>query len=549
MSRATPLGEPDLPSAEPRRRSRAVFGGATLVLFLALAVAHTWPLATSPGKLSRNDNGDTVLHEWIMAWVVHQAETDPTHLFDANIFYPERHTLAYSDPLIVESAMAAPLFAAGASPVTAYNVVLILGLALSGWTTCLVVERWTRRWLAGILSGSLMAFNAFTLTVLPQIQFLHLEFLPLALFALDRLLVAPKARHAVLLAVWYVLEALTGNYLLVFTAIALTVGALVRPGDWLGARFRAAAPHVLLASALAVAALAPFLYPYLEAHWEVGLVRTLEGAATYSASLTDYLVAAGTWHFNHWSSVFLKGSALFPGIGAMVLVVAALVNRVAWRDRRARMLLAIGVVAFVLSFGPKVVVYRWLYYAFPLLSGIRAVDRFGEITLAAVAILAGFGLSALMRRWPGRAAIVLGTCFVTVANAEAWRAPLPYTPFDGIPPIYHSLANAGADAVIIGFPFHGPGGNFQNAPLMLGSTRFWKPLVNGYSGFNPPSFYDHVERLQSFPDHASIEYLRQLGVTHIVVRWNFSRLPAIAAFPELRLWDAEEGIRIYQLQR
>ena len=549
MSAARPRASFDLPPAQPRWRSRAAVGGATLVLFLALAAAHTWPLATAPGRLSRNDNGDTVLHEWIMAWVVHQAATDPAHLFDANIFYPERHTLAYSDPLIVEAAMAAPLLGAGASPVVAYNVVLMLGLALSGWTTCLVVQRWTGRWLPGILSGSLMAFNAFTLTVLPQIQFLHLEFLPLALLALDRLLQAPKARHAVLLAVWYVLEALTGNYLLVFTAIALIVGTAVRPGDWLGSRFRAVAPRALLAGGLAVAALAPFLYPYLEAHWEVGLVRTLEGAATYSASLTDYLVAAGTWHFNHWSYVFLKGSALFPGIAAMILVVASLLSRVAWRDRRARMLLGIGVVGFVLSFGPKVVVYRWLYYAFPLLAGIRAVDRFGELALAAVAVLAGFGLAALMRRWRGRAALVLGLISVAAVNAEAWRAPLAYTPFDGIPGIYHSLANAGDNAIIVGFPFHGPAGNFQNTPLMLGSTRFWRPLVNGYSGFNPPSFYEHVEHLQKFPDRASIDYLRQLGVTHIVVRWNFKGLPAMAAFPELRLWDADEAIRIYKLER
>jgi hypothetical protein len=36
---------------------------AAFVLFAALAVAHTWPLATHPGTLSRNDNGDTVLIE------------------------------------------------------------------------------------------------------------------------------------------------------------------------------------------------------------------------------------------------------------------------------------------------------------------------------------------------------------------------------------------------------------------------------------------------------------------------------------------------------
>ena len=50
-----------------------------------------------------------------MAWVSHQVVTNPLHLFDANIFYPERYTLAYSDHLFVQSMMGAPLLWAGAA--------------------------------------------------------------------------------------------------------------------------------------------------------------------------------------------------------------------------------------------------------------------------------------------------------------------------------------------------------------------------------------------------------------------------------------------------
>ena len=64
---------------------------------MVLTVAHTWPLASAPASWSRNDAADTILHEWILAWVPHQLWNDPLHLFDANIFYPERYTLAYSD--------------------------------------------------------------------------------------------------------------------------------------------------------------------------------------------------------------------------------------------------------------------------------------------------------------------------------------------------------------------------------------------------------------------------------------------------------------------
>src|SRR6185436_11697680 len=150
------------------------FTGASLLFFAALTVAHTWPLATDPGRLSRNDTHDTIHHEWILAWDAHQIVNDPRHLFDANIFYPEPDTLAYSDHLIVQGVMAAPLLWLGASPVLAYNLVLIAGLALTGWTASLVVARWTENRLAGILSGSLLAFNAMTLTRFAEIQDQHL---------------------------------------------------------------------------------------------------------------------------------------------------------------------------------------------------------------------------------------------------------------------------------------------------------------------------------------------------------------------------------------
>src|SRR5437867_220453 len=94
-------------------------------LFAVLTVAHTWPLATHPATLSRNDNGDTVLIEWSLAWVAHQLPRDPFHLFDANIFYPAEHALAFSEHLFTLAMMGAPFSWIGASPVLVFNILLL----------------------------------------------------------------------------------------------------------------------------------------------------------------------------------------------------------------------------------------------------------------------------------------------------------------------------------------------------------------------------------------------------------------------------------------
>ena len=76
------------------------------------------------------DLGDPLFSIWRIGWVLHQLEVDPLRLFDANIFYPERLTLTFSDPMILPALAAAPMLAAGVHPVLVYNVLLIAGFWL-----------------------------------------------------------------------------------------------------------------------------------------------------------------------------------------------------------------------------------------------------------------------------------------------------------------------------------------------------------------------------------------------------------------------------------
>ena len=350
---------------------------ATLALFVVLAIVHTWPLASDPGHLTRHDNRDTMLNEWIVAWVAHQAPRDPLHLFDGNIFYPERDTLAYSEAMLPQAAMAAPVFALGGSPVLAYSLLLLAGFALTGWSLCLVIRKWTGDWTAGIVSGAIFAFNAHTLTRIPHLQAQHVEFLPPALLALDALLLQPGGRRAARLAAWSVLQATTSVYLLVFTFFAIVAGVLARPRDWLGGRFVPAAQALAIAAALSALVLVPFLLPYYHANQDQGLTRSLSDAAMYSATWRDYLSTPSRLWYPLWSYRFFANTALFPGACGLALALLAMAHCDAFRDPRARMCLAIGILGVALSFGPRLPGYATLYALLPVLRAIRATARSG----------------------------------------------------------------------------------------------------------------------------------------------------------------------------
>ena len=167
---------------------------AQLALFATLAVAHTWPLVTGLASLSRTDNADTALNAWILAWVAHQLPLAPLQLFDANIFYPEPRTLAFSEHMVVQGVMGLPLFALGLSAVTVYNLLVIVGFATSGLAMTIVVERWTGSARAGLVAGIAYAFNAHTLVRFGHMQALHVQFLPFAVAALHDLVDRPAWR-------------------------------------------------------------------------------------------------------------------------------------------------------------------------------------------------------------------------------------------------------------------------------------------------------------------------------------------------------------------
>ena len=79
--------------------------------------------------------------------------------------------------------MGAPLRWLGALAGPRLQRAVIAGFALSAWAMCLLVTRWTGSRAAGAVAGHrCFAFNAHTLTRLPHLQALHVEFLPLVLW-------------------------------------------------------------------------------------------------------------------------------------------------------------------------------------------------------------------------------------------------------------------------------------------------------------------------------------------------------------------------------
>ena len=531
---------------------------------------HSWPLASDPLHLTRLDNDDAALNTWIIAWVAHILPRHPLQLFEAPIFYPEPHALAYSEHLLVPALLGAPLLWLGASPVLVHNLLLIAGLTLSGWSTYLVMVRWTGSYGAAVVAGLLYAFNAHTLTRFVHLQAFHVWLLPAMLYAFDRVLSggtchpatqSPRrgdpGRHVLLLVAAFVGQALSSNYLMVFSTVSLVAIAMVRPGDWAAASRGKTRTHLAVAALASVMVLAPFVYPYYEVGRGGTLTHTLAEISHYSASWREYLATGSRLHFEWWSRPFMTDTALFPGVLALALVAVVIGSGDLRRDPRARMAATITLVGLTFSFGTTLPGYWWLHQHVPLLGALRNVERWGWLALAGIAMLAGLGTAA-MGRWiaarrPGLAWPVVASTLCIGVTIEALRAPVAFTEFSSIPKLYERLA--GDEPVVLAeFPFYAGRAWSQNGRYLLNNTRYFRPLINGYSGYWPPPWPARAQVLESFPSQAAVDALRALDTTHLTVhvqafgrRHGDAALAAIDQVPGLTLLTEEEGIRLYRL--
>ena len=211
---------------------------------------------------------------------------------------------------------------------------------------------------------------------------------------------------------------------------------------------------------------------------------------------------------------------------------------IAARDRRRELFLIYGglaLLAFWASFGPAGFLYSALYNVVPMFTWLRAPARFGLIVGFGLSVLAGVAISAWLER-VRRPAMVTAVLVLVAAGELAVPLTLPEVP--PVAPVYRTLATLPRGPVIE-MPFFYPQvGLFQHTNYMLASTAHWMPLVNGYSDYIPPDFYEHVMLLAPFPSRDAFKILEPNA--RALRRVSHERLQHRE--PQRRA-DAAEGVR------
>ncbi|MFC7547125.1 hypothetical protein [Plantactinospora sp. GCM10030261] len=513
-----------------------------------VAVLMTWPTLRYPRYTIPQDTWDPTLQAWQMAWSGHILRTDPAQLWHSNTFFPEPWSFAFSDTLLGY----APLGMLGTGPEAAllrYNILFVLAHALATFGAYALARQLGAGRIGAAVAGASYTYAPWLLAQAGHLHVISNGGIPLALAMLARGHgwslrhgYRPERRNAGwALAGWLVASwqlslgfgiGLPFAYLLGLIVLVAGATYLVKR-IFLWPERRPFGVRLLLADLgggaifAAVGALLaiPFfkvaeLHPYAK--------RSLGEVAAFSPPADGFLIAPAESRI--WGELHEPARAglpwhpemtLIPGYVLYGLAVAGLLFSV-WTLRQRLLLLGGTVLTLLLAMGTEFLGGRYTYLPLfdhlPGWDGIRTPGRLTLWTTLLLGLLAAGAVTAFAARvrelaahrvppWPGpwlRLATLLPLVLVLVEG-------LNVTPHPIVPPQPAAFRTLDGPLLVL------PSDQGTDQHVMLWSTSRFPEVVNGGSGFTPRSQQVTRQVTATFPDRASVDYLRGIGVHTVVL--------------------------------
>lgn len=516
---------------------------------LALAAGMTWPALKYPLYTIPADVWDPTLQAWQMAWAGEAMKTNPIGLWNANAFFPENLSYAFSDTLLGYF----PAGLIGTGPVAAvlrYNIMFVLAFALAFFGTYALARQLGARVAGAALAGAVFAYAPWHWEQAGHLHVLSTGGIVLSLAMLARGHgyslrhgYRPDLRKPIwalagwLVAAWQISLGfgigLPFAYIVALIAVVATICYLVarfffwttpKPFGWklLGAD---ALGGLLFAATGAAMALPYFKvieqHPYAE--------RSMAEVGLYSPPLIGFFTApktSGLWGDAHevarqtMFDGYSGEKTLLIGFAVYGLAVAGLIYST-WRWWQ-RVLLAAGVlVTGALAMGTQFQegkIYTLLFDHVPGWSAIRTPGRLVIWTTLLLALLAAGAVSAFGDR-ARELARERGPARPPVWLAAAMFLPMVLVLAEGVQQLAFPTVpqQPAAMTKLIGPAIVLPSNQLNDENVMLWSTDNFVKIVNGGSGFTPQSLEETRKLMENFPDQASVDRLRTIGVQEVLI--------------------------------
>jgi hypothetical protein len=553
----TVVSDPEQQSTQPREtRFRRVVNWRwlrhewTLAILggLLFAVVLTWPTLRDPKTTIPGDIGDPTLFAWQVAWGGHSLRTDPLSIWDSNTYYPSENSLAFTDTLLGYAPFG--LIGSGMdAAMVRYNLLYVLLHAIAFIGAYFLTRQLGAHPIGAAVAGVAWAFAPWRLAHAGHMNVISTGGIALSLAMIARghgwsLRYGHRPeRHSPgwaiagwAVAAWQITLGLAIGLVFAYVVIAICVVAAAFYGwSWWRRRVRPAFSARLLASDVAGAVLFGAATLYMGLHYTKVVedhpqaARSLDWTRMFSPEWRALFIApteSWLWGDRHAAAreqyvPFPAEMALYPG--AVLIILAAMGLFFSVFRIRHRVLLALGAVtASLLALGSTLggdgePGYLTLSRVLPGWDALRTPGRLMIWISLFLAILAAGAITALVAavarptenarsvpRLLVHVALLVPLALVTVEGVNR-------TPHPEVPP--YPAAMRGAPEPMLVLPSEG----VLEMPIMLWTTNGYPRISNGIVTWVPTTQEQIRSVSTAFPDQASVDYLRQMGIRAVLV--------------------------------
>ncbi len=519
-----------------------------IILAYTIAVTYiTYPLLFNLNTLITGF-GDELLIAWIHNWVVHALFKDPLNIFNANIYYPFKNSLAYSDFFIVTSILGYIPYSIFREPVVFINFTIISSLIFLGFSVYCLSYYVVKNKIASFLSGFLIIFSPAVLDKFVHIQILAIAFVPLSILFFLKFLETKRRRFLIISMICFVLQTINSfmpGYFIAFSLVIILITFRLQNRKKLKIFLT---KSNLLIVFLSILLIIPVAIPYFSVSKEFNYVRDIRDTIHLALQPEDY------FNTNHYSRLepflsliqsktpqnateYKSGFIGFVFTLLAVIAIVIFIRKYKKKSWQINSLFWISLFGFIMSLGPFLHLFRQtihhpfpiplpyalFYYIIPGFQGIRNSSRWEMLFIVSITVVIAFVLHQLMKKMSFKKQIVI-YIFLIVGIVSEFNFPLHYYQVpqkSDFPKIYSWIATTPKDSVIIEMPIFTWDMQpyvFQENYREYYSTVHFRKMVNGASGFSPPPWQDMAKNLLfDFPNENTVSKLSDLNVNYIII--------------------------------
>ena len=509
--------------------------------YVVAAAVMTYPLLFQLQAGLVSHSIDVNILAWDNWWIQHALSSGQNIFYTTLMFFPPGVSLA-SHSFSFTHTLISALLQVFTDTTAAYNLAIWLIFPIAGlgmyWLARYVTHSRAAAWIGGLI----FAFAPYHLTqALGHPHLSYVQFIPFAVLFILKAIEAPRLRYVAGAIVALVLTAYAGPHLLVVT---LTWLAIFLPFEFIAQRRRLQRPVLLALGSILIGTLVLSLPLILPAASDIAQGQSAEELQTgdFDDTQTDALalLVPTRYHPIFGASLtetygFLgKNNQWMPYLGWLALLLSA-VGAIAQRRRSIGWLVS-GLACLILALGAQLRFYGVTYPAVPLpfallqnifpFSFLRSPDRFNIIVSLPLAVLAAYGLAAILRRFASSSARITITALVTlVILFEYLSVPYPIMPPPETSPFITNLAHDSQPAAILDLPM----GRGPAKIYLYWQTLHHQPLVEGHVSRTPDRAYDFIEanaalhalrrpeQSSDAPPDADWQALAQAGIRYIII--------------------------------